>query len=188
MDAVVLVQKGAPNDVLLGTDVQPQLGFSLLMATSEKRVDLLVGEGPMVWMEGVGRKDREDMPVSPVEKEEGVSTDEALGRSQPDVGTGQENAKGLDGVVRLLHGTRIPPGYQKLVRASVNRELEKCLMLFTPQVDQPDLVMEDSAVEVREETYVTLVVQNHGMEPVQLDSGMRLGEVVPIELVEREMG
>ena len=70
----------------------------------------------------------------------------------------------------------------------MNRELEKGLMLFTPQVDQPDLVMEDSAVEVGEETYVTLVVQNHGMEPVQLDSGMRLGEVVPIELVERERG
>ena len=112
MDAVVLVQKGAPNDVLLGTDVQPQLGFSLLMETSEKRVDLLVGEGPMVWMEGVGRKDPEDMPVSPVEKGEGVSTDGDLGRSQPDVGTEQENAKGLDGVVRLLHETRIPPGYQ----------------------------------------------------------------------------
>ena len=121
-------------------------------------------------------------------KGRGVSTDGALGRSQPDVGTEQENAKGLDGVVRLLHETRIPPGYQKLVRPSVNRELEKGLMLFTPQVDQPDLVMEDSAVEVGEETYVTLVVQNHGMEPVQLDSGMRLGEVVPIELVERERG
>ena len=31
VEAVVFVQKDAPNELLLGTDVQPQLGFSLVM-------------------------------------------------------------------------------------------------------------------------------------------------------------
>ena len=29
--AVVLVQKDAPNDLLIGTDIQPLLGFTLIM-------------------------------------------------------------------------------------------------------------------------------------------------------------
>lgn len=41
VDTVVLVQKGAPND---GTDVQPRLGFSLIVRESDgKTVDLLRG-------------------------------------------------------------------------------------------------------------------------------------------------
>ena len=45
-DAVVLVQKGAPYDLLLGTDVQSKLGFALLMKKLDKPVDLLTGRSP----------------------------------------------------------------------------------------------------------------------------------------------
>ena len=44
VDVPVLVQQGAPNDLLLGTDVQPKLGFALVVETAEKLVDLLSGE------------------------------------------------------------------------------------------------------------------------------------------------
>ena len=44
VDGVVLVQPGAPNDLLLRTDFQPKLGFRLVMETPEKLVDLLTGE------------------------------------------------------------------------------------------------------------------------------------------------
>ena len=40
----VLVQQGAPNDLLLGTDFQSQLGFALVLETPAKFVDLLTGE------------------------------------------------------------------------------------------------------------------------------------------------
>ena len=40
----VLVQQGAPNDLLLGTDFQSQLGFVLVLETPAKFVDLLTGE------------------------------------------------------------------------------------------------------------------------------------------------
>ena len=45
VDTAVLVQKGAPNQLLLGTDVQSRLGFALTMETSEGVVDLLAEEG-----------------------------------------------------------------------------------------------------------------------------------------------
>ena len=47
-------------------------------------------------------------------------------------------------------------------------------------------LMVDSAVEVGEETYVTLVMQNYNLQPVQLDGGVRLGKLAPIEVVAGE--
>ena len=44
VEGVVLVQQGAPNDLLLGTDFQPQLGIALVLETPGKVVDLLTGE------------------------------------------------------------------------------------------------------------------------------------------------
>ena len=41
VETAVLVQKGAPNDFLLGTDVQPQLGFTFSVVTSAGRIYLL---------------------------------------------------------------------------------------------------------------------------------------------------
>ena len=43
MEANVFVQKGAPNKLLLGTDVQPQLGFSLVVTEKDRKVVGLLG-------------------------------------------------------------------------------------------------------------------------------------------------
>ena len=43
-------------------------------------------------------------------------------------------------------------------------------------------LMVDSAVEIGEETYVSLVMQNYNLQPVQLDGGVRLGKLAPIEV------
>ena len=44
-EITVLVQKNAPNDLLLGTDSQSQLGFSLVMEKARNhKIDLLTGE------------------------------------------------------------------------------------------------------------------------------------------------
>jgi len=55
-NAVVLVQKGAPNDLLLGTDVQPHLGFAIVVDRSGSKLDLLSGRE---W--GVGGKPQRAM-------------------------------------------------------------------------------------------------------------------------------
>ena len=44
VETMVLVQQGTPNHLLLGTDVQPKLGFALVAETTEKLVNLLTGE------------------------------------------------------------------------------------------------------------------------------------------------
>ena len=43
VDATVLVQEGAPHDLLLGTDLQPKLGFAMVVETEGKVTDLLTG-------------------------------------------------------------------------------------------------------------------------------------------------
>ena len=44
IEAVVLVQEGAPHKLLLGTDLQPKLGFRLLVEEEASLTDLLTGE------------------------------------------------------------------------------------------------------------------------------------------------
>ena len=51
VEAPVLVQKDAPNPLLLGTDLQFRLGFALVMISPQARVDLLSGS-PMVQVGG----------------------------------------------------------------------------------------------------------------------------------------
>ena len=90
------------------------------------------------------------------------------------------------GVVRLLQTVRIPPGYQKAVKARINRELEPSLLLFTPQVQQPHVLVPDGAMEGTDRSNTKVVVENHGLEPIQLHEGVTLGTVVPVEEVIRE--
>ena len=42
-NATVLVQKGPLNDLLLGTDVQPRLGFAMVMKKARSTLDLFSG-------------------------------------------------------------------------------------------------------------------------------------------------
>ena len=47
-EAIVLVQKGAPHSLLLGTDLQPKLGLSLVLESQGKRMDLLRADTPPI--------------------------------------------------------------------------------------------------------------------------------------------
>ena len=87
------------------------------------------------------------------------------------------------GEVCLLQPVKIPAGYQRLARGSVDSSIDAGLLLFTPRVGEMGLKMADGAVEVGEDRFVTLVIQNHGTEPVRLEKGVRLGMVDPVELV-----
>ena len=51
-----MVQKDAPNDLLLGTDLQPRLGFSLIMRKGDGvEVDVLGGDGKVLVETGAER-------------------------------------------------------------------------------------------------------------------------------------
>ena len=52
----------------------------------------------------------------------------------------------IPGEVRLLQPVKVPAGYQKLVRGSVDSSIEAGLLLFTPLSGDKGLLMADSAV------------------------------------------
>ena len=114
IEAMVLVQKGAPNNLLLGSDVQPQLGFSLAMEkSSTEAVDLLTSktqtkETSELLLPSLGNQETELVSLEAV-------------KAQPEpliTKTEADECVSPSGVVCLLQATRIPSGY-KMVRAKV---------------------------------------------------------------------
>jgi len=43
ISSIILIQKDAPNDLLIGTDLQPALGFSLIVKKSATQESMLLG-------------------------------------------------------------------------------------------------------------------------------------------------
>jgi hypothetical protein len=125
-DSMVLVQKNAPNDLLIRTDVQPKLGFSLVMrAPAGEATDLLSGQ--RVTLEIL----KTSLPQTP------ASGPSIRGESSPlpteDVVSRCEETKQPVGYeVRLLQAVRVPAGHQKLVRASIGADAGEGPLLFTP--------------------------------------------------------
>ncbi len=139
VDAQVLVQKDAPNSLLLGTDVQQPLGFSLLRKEG-CGVDLITGR--RVGLSARGSEEQQALPstvdAKGAREEKPASTtmvepDQVQAVIEPDQQLIGENSVPVHtGVVRLLTATRIPPRYKKMVRAKVEGEVSKELSLFTP--------------------------------------------------------
>ena len=65
VEGVVLVQKGAPNDLLLGTDLQSKLGFALTMDTPKEKINLLETPSPTRDGETHSRKGHSPQTPSP---------------------------------------------------------------------------------------------------------------------------
>ena len=182
VDAVVLVQKDARHSLLLVTDLQARLGFSLFSETNGRKVDLLRAD-----KDGPDHMDQVEMPSALSEQTIPISTTMAVDQS----GQGyEEDLKSLDkknsssrvGVVRLLQNVRVPPGYKKIIRARMEGELQHGLLLCTPCTDQP-VVMADSILEGGEGCCVNFIVENHSVEPARLKKGTILGEVAEVEEV-----
>ena len=112
VDPLVQVQKGAPIDLLLGTDLLAQLGFEFLepdIDGVETVTDLLQGE---------------QRPTPP---RTGERTSCETGPCMVPTRKGES----LVPTIRLLHATRrLPAQHRKVVRAQVEGPLEKALALF----------------------------------------------------------
>ena len=67
------------------------------------------------------------------------------------------------------------------MRGKVDPRMESIdVLLFTPSVlEEERLLLNDSAISMAGEKFVTLVVQNHGTATVNLPKGMELGTVSP---------
>ena len=153
VDATIQVQQGAPIDLLLGTDLQPQLGFALLE-------DVLQGKR---WR------------VCPEEEQQ--SQEDSV--DAPTVPTA--------GIVRLLQATRLPAQYGKVVRAQVEGWQHRTLStaLFVPEqrlIETSGLDVPDAAVELEDNRFVSLFLENPSIELLQLPEGQVLGRVESVDL------
>ena len=151
----VQVQKGAPVELLMGTDLQPQLEFLYFEPRQENiATDLFSSK---LW---------------------NISEAHSLpGPHQP-----QETTRppAEPPMVRLINATRLPARHVKLVRARIDCPWEKSFSLFESakeSLEQEGLQMEDGVAEPDERGVVTLTVQNHSPEPVCLKKGQVLGKL-----------
>ena len=185
MNSVVLVRKGAPNELLIGTDVQPQLGLSLVAEDSDGGMTDLFSGQRLNFRKTTSRTNQEspkkETPTKPVPVETGgPDTSSAEEGTQPPGSSTQP----ADNEVRLLQTVRVPAGRQKLVRATVRTQTGGGPLLFTPAELKESLRMADSLVQMEEDDKVmTLVVQNHGTEKIYLRNGLRLGTVLPVDIL-----
>lgn len=107
VDTYVFIQKSAPHKLLLGTDSQSALGFCLLLERSVlSATDLLT--------------DQECEPLSRRSEQRGQLASAQSTEPHPDTVDSHEGVRTEPhGVVRLLQATKVPPGYWKVVRATV---------------------------------------------------------------------
>ena len=154
---LVQLQRRVPIPLLIGTDVQPVLGYALLQRSPDgMAVDLL--QGCEAHAEGVSH-------FAPPK----------LGPSTP---------PGI-ATVSLLQTVRLPANHSRLVRARA-ADHNMIARLFEAEPTAPGregLVVEAGVVLPDAEGLVTLVVQNYGRKPMYLKEGEPLGLTKPITIL-----
>ena len=171
IDTAVQVQKDAPVDLLLGTDVQPALGFSLIQCDGSGTASDLTKEG-LKWSKLAS------------------STDTLLSRVDPKPDPGSEmnkEAKTKTSVtVKLLQASRIPSRHRKMIQAKVVGATSIPLSLFEPLdelTETSGAVLEAGTLEAPQGKCVTLMIENPGLTPISLKKDTILGTVDPVELI-----
>ena len=132
----VLVRKDAPNDLLISTDIQPRLGFSLVVTgPNGKATDLFDrGEVTMNCNMVTSSMQEQDVPdTAPV----AVKAEENRGMTPQ-----------VEQEVRLLQAVQIPAGHQKMVRGKVDMEPTEVPLMFTPGGLKGTLRLADSLVQM----------------------------------------
>ena len=154
---LIQLQRGVPIPLLIGTDVEPVLGYALLQRSPDgMAVDLL--QGCEAHAEGVSH-------FAPPK----------LGPSIP---------PGI-ATVSILQTVRLPVNHSRLVRARA-ADCNMIAKLFEAEptaLGREGLVVEDGVVLPNAEGLVTLVVQNYGRKPMHLKEGEPLGLTKPITIL-----
>lgn len=147
------MQKGAPVKLLIGTDLQPELGFLFLQTE--------LGKGG---------------PAKDLLQEKAWAVSEVL-LLEPNP---EESLPQPAPVVHLIQATRLPARHVKLVRARVDAERSATPTLFEPaesMLGERGLVMDSSLTEPDQEQRVILAIHNPSREPVHLQKGQVLGQL-----------
>ena len=151
-EATVLVQKDAPLDLLLGTDLQAKLGFLFLQTETDGiALDLL---------------EEEEWEITPMRQG---------GNVDPSPQMSDQLA-----TVRLIQAVRLPVRHAKYVRAHVDDFHGGGSAIFESRgelLEERGLIIEDAVIEPDASKCITLVVHNNSLQPVHLDGGQVLGSL-----------
>ena len=138
IEATVLVQKGAPNNLLVGTDVQSRLGFTLVMETTGRVMDLLTG----------GELDLQlplstvsEQPKQPQTSSRPIAPFNSGGRQTPSSAGGEEKEVRKNSAVSGLVTSPLP-GDAPSTREAVIAPAE--IGLGMPRVDQSAFPSQDT--------------------------------------------
>ena len=171
INVVLQIQKGAPVELLLGTDVLPQLGFSLTQCGADHSIptDLLHTQ-PHTTPNDAGTDQQETRGL-------------AEGGTIPFLQTADTAPPA---VVKLMQATRLPARHSKMVRIKIEGPCADGTCLFEPELQslgERGLSMADAVVGVGDGGGLTMVVTNQGTAPVRLEVGEVLGELQPASVV-----
>ena len=160
------VQKGAPVDLLLGTDVLSQLGFSLMQASKQgMAIDLLQ-------MTNTSHTPLDSTPQS----------GSAASHQKPETGSSTGSTQ-----VKLIQAVRLPARHSKLIHVDVSdSSFDSRTCLFEPQqhmLRKRGLVMADAVVGVGDGKEMALLIANHGSTPARLEREERYLEACSLLLL-----
>ena len=186
VESVLQVQKGAPVNLLLGTDLLPQLGFSLIQKKGSCVVDVLDVTAHKQ-TENINNLESHTPQPGPESHATASQCSESDHRFRSTTKS-SENSKTPSAIVKLIQATRLPPRHSKLVRAGIERaEIETRVCLFEPTISSlscKGLSIADAVVERCDDGEMVLVVTNQGAEAAHLEVGEVLGELQPVLLLD----
>ena len=171
IDVVLQIQKEPPVELLLGTDVLPQLGFSLTQCEADH-------SNPTDLLHTQPRTTPKHANADQLETQ-----DPAEGRAIP---SRQAADTAPLAVIKLMQATRLPARHSNMVRIKIEGAYGDGTCLFEPELQslgERGLTMADAVVGVGDGGGLTMVVTNQGTAPVRLEVGEVLGELQPASIV-----
>ena len=170
INATIQVQAGAPVDLLLGTDVQPRLGFIFLASDADGSAEELLQGGK--WT--CDPKSKVKLIAAPATPPPAPEQTKSLDPTNTPV------------VVNLLQATRLPAQFSKTVRAKVTTRSQTAA-IFEPEpgfLTDNNLQMANAVVIPDGGQQVTLIIENHGLTPLKLKKNQVLGHILPADPVD----
>ena len=188
ISAMVQVQSGAPAKLLVGADLLSQLGYFFVQASEDDHdLDMLASgsesilECQSIQQQNESNKERcDDIHTIESNVEDNIIQNKLA--SKKDTISEKGSTTCATGIVCLVQATRIPARHKKIVRVKMsdnNYCHEGILTMFeldgvmkTQQLMAPSaLVCLDHLKEF------TLVLENHGCEPIYLQTSQTVGHI-----------
>ena len=185
--AVVQVQSGAPAKLLVGTDLLSRLGYFFVQASEDDHdLDMLATEsentlgGQSIQQQDGSNKERCD-DAAIIESDAADNLTQSKFTFKKDTSVEEGSTICATETVCLVQATRIPARHKKMVRVKLSEDndcYEGILTMFELDIDgvvETQQLMALSSLICLD--HLTLVLENHGCEPIYLQSGQILGHI-----------